>query len=414
MRRLSQLSGLTETKTQTRAEEQKGREHLPSGNINIGSFVLSFTWSFNLEATRGKKRFIFRGKIQKGKKTTSGISICRAEILTSFAEIILLNYFFFNWFSSCQNIKLCCFFCFFFYFWTLWDCCKGPHKHLTTARKIITHLPNWAKISLERKIERTHLLVTRWRSFISALSNQTWGHDLTMALWMIPIKPPWTWPTWPTFKLKCGWAWKINVNAKKKKKKSVRGLHLYHSISSVIAEDQNVDRRGVIGHANSSFPRLILPVRVRKVATLSEAVPDLSPHSCSLLTGCDSGWRPRAPEHRSWSTSRGPIRWARTLPYARTKHTHKQSGTNVKESIWGKKGREMTVGSPRVWKKSNSSGADNQPGEADASQQHPTESKIFQIKLVNFHIFKLKGVSLVTSRSKNVQSCLLSISHPFI
>lgn len=40
-----------------------------------------------------------------------------------------------------------------------------------------------------------YLFVTRWRSFISALSNQTWGQDLTMALWTTPIRPPWTWPT---------------------------------------------------------------------------------------------------------------------------------------------------------------------------------------------------------------------------
>lgn len=75
-------------------------------------------------------------------------------------------------------------------------------------------------------------------------------------------------------------------------------LYLYHRISSVIAEDQNVDRRGVIGHANSSFPRLVFPASVGEMAGLSEAVPDLSPHS-SLLTRCDSGWRQRAPEHRS-------------------------------------------------------------------------------------------------------------------
>lgn len=42
---------------------------------------------------------------------------------------------------------------------------------------------------------RAHLLVTAWRSFISDLSNQTWGHDLTMDLWRTPIRPPWIWPT---------------------------------------------------------------------------------------------------------------------------------------------------------------------------------------------------------------------------
>jgi hypothetical protein len=40
-----------------------------------------------------------------------------------------------------------------------------------------------------------YLLVTRCLSFISERSNQTWGQALTMALWMIPINPPWTCPT---------------------------------------------------------------------------------------------------------------------------------------------------------------------------------------------------------------------------
>lgn len=34
-----------------------------------------------------------------------------------------------------------------------------------------------------------HLLVTACRSFISDLSNQMWGQDLTMDLWMTPISP---------------------------------------------------------------------------------------------------------------------------------------------------------------------------------------------------------------------------------
>lgn len=40
-----------------------------------------------------------------------------------------------------------------------------------------------------------HLCVTRWRSFISALSNQMCGHARTIARWTTPIKPPWTCPT---------------------------------------------------------------------------------------------------------------------------------------------------------------------------------------------------------------------------
>lgn len=66
-------------------------------------------------------------------------------------------------------------------------------------------------------------------------------------------------------------------------KKFSKRLDLYHSISSVIAEDQNVDRRGVIGHANSSFPRLIFPVSVRERPALSEAVPDLSQHNTGVV-----------------------------------------------------------------------------------------------------------------------------------
>lgn len=40
-----------------------------------------------------------------------------------------------------------------------------------------------------------YLCVTRWRSLISALSNQIWGQDRSMARWRTPIKPPWTCPT---------------------------------------------------------------------------------------------------------------------------------------------------------------------------------------------------------------------------
>lgn len=99
-------------------------------------------------------------------------------------------------------------------------------------------------------------MVTRWRSFISALSNQTWGHDLTMALWMIPIRPPWTWPTWKTHS-------NVKRNAQTRRFFRKRS-HRYHSVAAVVAEDQNVDRRGVIGHTDSSFPGLVFPVSVRK------------------------------------------------------------------------------------------------------------------------------------------------------
>lgn len=83
-----------------------------------------------------------------------------------------------------------------------------------TARKMPTSLSTRAaterkyrrgrheRTSLKRRAEvkerKTDLLVTRWRSFISALSNHTWGQDLTMALWRTPIKPPCIWPTWQT------------------------------------------------------------------------------------------------------------------------------------------------------------------------------------------------------------------------
>ncbi len=35
-----------------------------------------------------------------------------------------------------------------------------------------------------------HLLATAWRSFISDLSNHTWGQDRTIDLWMTPMRPP--------------------------------------------------------------------------------------------------------------------------------------------------------------------------------------------------------------------------------
>jgi len=41
-----------------------------------------------------------------------------------------------------------------------------------------------------------YLLATRCLSLTSALSNHMWGEDLTMAVWIIPSKPPCTWPTW--------------------------------------------------------------------------------------------------------------------------------------------------------------------------------------------------------------------------
>lgn len=80
-------------KTQTRPEEIHYKtnvsqlpSHLPSGNINIGSFVLSFTWSFNLEATWGKKRGIYFLCKNTQRRKPSGMSIFRAEIITLYSQ----------------------------------------------------------------------------------------------------------------------------------------------------------------------------------------------------------------------------------------------------------------------------------------------------------------------------------------
>lgn len=50
-------------------------------------------------------------------------------------------------------------------------------------------------LSREAAQHTPHLFVTRWRSLISERSNQTWGQALTVARWITPISPPWTWPT---------------------------------------------------------------------------------------------------------------------------------------------------------------------------------------------------------------------------
>lgn len=51
------------------------------------------------------------------------------------------------------------------------------------------------KIGLCAYVPLVYLLATRWRSFTSERSNQTWGQALTMALWMTPMRPPCTCPT---------------------------------------------------------------------------------------------------------------------------------------------------------------------------------------------------------------------------
>ena len=45
-------------------------------------------------------------------------------------------------------------------------------------------------------VSLVYLLATRWRSFTSERSNQTWGQAFTMALWMTPMRPPCTCPTY--------------------------------------------------------------------------------------------------------------------------------------------------------------------------------------------------------------------------
>lgn len=96
-----------------------------------------------------------------------------------------------------------------------------------------------------------------------------------------------------TFKLKCGLASKTNTLMRRIFSKT---LPLYHCIAPVIAEDQNVDRRGVIGHTDSSFSGLIFPVSVRKMTVLGGDVPVLSQHSTagiySRVVVADGGGEP--------------------------------------------------------------------------------------------------------------------------
>lgn len=256
-----------------------------------------------------------------------------------------------------------------------------------------------------RKTERTYLLVTRWRSFISALSNQTWGHDLTMALWTIPIKPPWTWPTWPTFKLKCCLGCKINTLMQKYFRER---LHLYHCISSVIAEDQNVDRRGVIGHTNSSFLRLVFPVSVREMAMLSEAVHDLSPHTTIYLRVviADGGREPPStdPEAHHMHPFAEPGLCPKPEPHINTNELTQmwRNRKNDGKLLYGhlEFGRNPTAVVPTT----------SQVRPMQASNILP-RGKCSNLNTtcwwdwieVNIHIFKLKGVTVATSWSKYFQ-----------
>lgn len=93
-------------------------------------------------------------------------------------------------------------------------------------------------------------MVTRWRSFISDLSNQTWGQDLTMALWSTPIRPPWTWPTWQTYAT-------LKQNKSSKTCRAGARFSAYHGVAPVVAQYHDVDWTRVIGDADSSFCRFI-------------------------------------------------------------------------------------------------------------------------------------------------------------
>lgn len=167
-----------------------------------------------------------------------------------------------------------------------------------------------------------------------------------------------------TFKLKCGSACKTRISSKTS--------HLYHSIASVIAEDHNVDRRGVIGHTDSSFSGLVFPVSV-KWSGLGEAVQALFQTSMegvySRVVIADGGGESTGtnPEAHHMDPFAEPRLYPKPQPC---------TATHVKESKFHQEIlRNMLIWSPWVWKESNRSSSENQPGEANASQQHPTESK---------------------------------------
>lgn len=104
-------------------------------------------------------------------------------------------------------------------------------------------------------------------------------------------------------------------------------LHLYHSIAPVIAEDQNVDRRGVISHTDSSFSGLIFPVSVRKMPVLGEDVPVLSQHSTagiySRVVVADGGGQPSGadPEAHHMDPFTEPGLYPKPHPHTNTLHT---------------------------------------------------------------------------------------------
>lgn len=100
-----------------------------------------------------------------------------------------------------------------------------------------------------------HLLATAWRSFISDLSNHTWGQDRTIDLWMTPISPPWTWPTWKYSGVK---AWHPVQPHNANTSDIVNMTH--HSITSIVCQNDYVNGGGVVGNTDTSFLGPILSV----------------------------------------------------------------------------------------------------------------------------------------------------------
>lgn len=92
----------------------------------------------------------------------------------------------------------------------------------------------------------SHLLVTAWRSFISDLSNQTWGQERTIDLCMIPISPPWIWPTW-----RQQGSQSSDVTVRDTLTRCADDTH--HSVAAIIGQNHNIDRSGVIRYTYSSF-----------------------------------------------------------------------------------------------------------------------------------------------------------------
>lgn len=130
---------------------------------------------------------------------------------------------------------------------------------------------------------------------------------------------------------------------------------------------------------------------------LREAFPDLSQHSTegfySRVVIADGGGESTGtdPEAHHMDPFAEPRLYPKPQPHTAT---HVKESKFHQEILWN-----SARCSPWVWKESNGSGSNNQPGEANASQQDPTESTKccwWKWRKVNIQISKSKTGSLGT------------------